>query len=104
MLPKVATHILHTTSRAAAAVQNQTHTIRNVFQLQHSSAPSSASGNLGPWNGPGSSHWGGNGTGAGSTKYNTGSRYNGYTVRIRIHDLPRLSTVLIVSDRTLPVP
>jgi pentatricopeptide repeat protein len=64
MLPKVATHILHSTTRAAAAVQNQTHAIRNVLQLQ-SSGPSSGSG----------SSWG-NGPGPGGAKYNTGSRFH----------------------------
>ncbi|KAF8075959.1 hypothetical protein FPV67DRAFT_1558550 [Lyophyllum atratum] len=79
MLPKVATHILHTTSRAAASIQHQTHTIRNVLQLQSSSGPSSSSGHLGSWNGPGSSYWGNNGPSPGGAKY-TGSRYhNGFT-------------------------
>ena len=65
MLP----HILNSTARAAAAVQNQTHTIRNVLHLQ-SSGPSSGSG-------PG---WG-NGPGPGGSKFNTGSRfYAGYNV------------------------
>lgn len=83
MLPKVATTILHHTSRAAAAVQNQTHTLRNVLQLQSSSGPSASTGTLGPWNGPGSSssNWGSNGPGPGGAKYNAGSRFhNGYTV------------------------
>ncbi|KAG5653275.1 hypothetical protein H0H81_001339 [Sphagnurus paluster] len=75
MIPKVATHILHTTTRAAASIQTQTYTIRNVLQLQSSPGPSS---NVGPWNNPGSSHWGNNGPGPGGAKYNTGSRY-GYT-------------------------
>ena len=52
MLPKVASHLLHHTSRAVAAVQSQTgHTIRNVLQ----SCPSSA-GNLCSWNCPSSSN------------------------------------------------
>jgi pentatricopeptide repeat protein len=81
MLPKVATHILHTTSRAAASIQHQSHTIRNVFQLQSSSGPSSGTGNLAPWSGPSSSNWGNNGPGTGGAKYNAGSRFqNGYTV------------------------
>ncbi|KDR74356.1 hypothetical protein GALMADRAFT_123802 [Galerina marginata CBS 339.88] len=63
MLP----HLLHSTTRAVAVVQNQTHTIRNVLQLQ-SSGPSSGSG----------SNWG-NGPGPGGSKFNTGSRfYAGY--------------------------
>ena len=72
MLPNVATHILHSTTRAAAAVQNQTHAIRNVLQLQ-SSGPSSGSG----------SSWG-NGPGPGGAKYNTGSRFHaGYNVSLQ---------------------
>ncbi|KAJ6538921.1 hypothetical protein B0H10DRAFT_2245479 [Mycena sp. CBHHK59/15] len=79
MLPKVATHILHSTSRAAAAVHNQSHTIRNVLQLQSSSSPSAGTSSLGPWNGPSSSSSGNNGPGPGGQKY-TGSRFNnGYT-------------------------
>jgi hypothetical protein len=83
MLPKVATHILHTTSRAAAAVHNQTSTLRNVLQLQTSSSPSAAgSANIGPWNGSGSSSRGNNhGPGPGGPKQNAGSRfYAGFTV------------------------
>ena len=84
MLPKVATHILHTTSRAAAAVHNQTSTLRNVLQLQTSSSPSSAAGsaNIGPWNGNGSSSRGNShGPGPGGPKQNAGSRfYAGFTV------------------------
>jgi len=65
MLP----HILHSTTRAAAAIQNQTHTIRNVLHLQ-SSGPSSGSG----------PSWG-NGPGPGGSKFNTGSRFHaGYNV------------------------
>ncbi|KAJ2994154.1 hypothetical protein NUW54_g7600 [Trametes sanguinea] len=63
MLPKVANHLIHHTSRAVIAVQNQTgHTLRNVLQLQSSSGPttavtgwgSSVSG-AGPHSGPGPS-------------------------------------------------
>lgn len=71
MLPKVATHILHSSTRAAAVVHNQTHTFRNVLQLQ-SSGPSSGSG----------SGRGNGGPGPGSAKYNAGSRfYSGFNVR-----------------------
>lgn len=81
MLPKVATQILHSTTRAAASIQHQTNTIRNVLQLQSSPGPSSGSGNLAPWNSPGSSHWGNNGPGPGGPKYNAGSRFqHGYSV------------------------
>ncbi|KAF5388146.1 hypothetical protein D9615_000011 [Tricholomella constricta] len=76
MLPKVATHILHTTTRAAASIQHQTYTIRNVLQFQSSPGPSSTTGHLAPWNNTGSSHWGNNGPGPGGAKYHTGSRYH----------------------------
>lgn len=89
MIPKVATQILHTTSRAAAAVHNQTSTLRNVFQLQTSSGTSTAAG-TGPWNGNGSSSRGNShGPGPGGSKQNTGSRfYAGFTVS---HSLAFLS-------------
>ncbi|THH16919.1 hypothetical protein EW146_g3796 [Bondarzewia mesenterica] len=77
----VATHILHHTTRAAAAAQNQAgHTLRNVLGLQ-SSGSQSASTSLGTWNGAGSSSWGSGHAGAGGgAKYHTGSRfYSGYT-------------------------
>ncbi|OCH93223.1 hypothetical protein OBBRIDRAFT_790392 [Obba rivulosa] len=81
MLPKVASHLLHHTSRAVAAAQNQTgYTIRNVLQLQSSSSPST--GNLGNWNGASSSNsgWNGHGAGPGGAKYQSGSRYHtGYS-------------------------
>ncbi|KAF7336044.1 hypothetical protein MSAN_02318100 [Mycena sanguinolenta] len=67
MLPKVATHLLHSTSRAAAAVQSQTHTIRNVLHSS-TSAPSSSNPGRGSSNGPG----------PGGQKY-TGSRYTSYS-------------------------
>ncbi|EGO04192.1 hypothetical protein SERLA73DRAFT_44140 [Serpula lacrymans var. lacrymans S7.3] len=81
MLPKVANHIFLHTSRAVAAVQNQTsHTIRNVLQLQSSSGPNTTTNGLNSWNGAGSSSWGSNGAGPGGAKFNAGSRfYNGYT-------------------------
>ncbi|KAJ7066654.1 hypothetical protein C8F01DRAFT_1020191 [Mycena amicta] len=67
MLPKVATHILHSTSRAAVAVQTQSHhTIRNVLH----SSPSS-----GPRAGPSAGGSSSNGPSSGGQKY-TGSRYN----------------------------
>ncbi|KAG5645763.1 hypothetical protein DXG03_005300 [Asterophora parasitica] len=74
MLPKVATHILHTSTRAVASIQ-QTYTIRNVLQFQSNSGPSST---IAPWNNTGSSHWGNNGPGPGGAKYNTGSRHYNY--------------------------
>lgn len=82
MLPKVANQLIHHTSRAVAAVQNQTgHTIRNVLQLQSSSGPSS----VGNRNGPGSSSSGrGSGAGAGGARQSTSSSrfYNSYSVSI----------------------
>ena len=76
MLPKVAGHILHQTSRAAATAQN--YALRNVLGLQ---APSTSAGGLGGWNAAGSSSWGGYSAGAGGAKYNSGSRfYQGYSV------------------------
>lgn len=81
MLPKVATHILHHTSRAVTAVQNQTgYTIRNVLQLQTqgSGTPATTGNGLG---GYGSSNWGSTGAGPGGAKYHAGSRfYSGYSV------------------------
>ncbi|KZT13192.1 uncharacterized protein LAESUDRAFT_719521 [Laetiporus sulphureus 93-53] len=83
MLPKVANSLLHHTSRAVAAAQNQTgHTIRNVLQLQSSTNSPTAGGNLGGWNGASSSNsgWNSHGTGSGGAKYHAGSRpYTGYT-------------------------
>ncbi|KAF7348458.1 hypothetical protein MVEN_01362800 [Mycena venus] len=71
MLPKVATHLLHSTTRgAAAAVHSQSHTLRNVL---HSSTSAPTSGNAGRAGSGGSS----NGPGPGGQKY-TGSRYTGY--------------------------
>lgn len=78
MLPKVANQLIHHTSRAVAAVQNQTgHTIRNVLHLQPTP---SAVGNR---NGPGSSSSGrgGNGAGAGGARHSGSSRfYSNYSV------------------------
>ena len=92
MLPKVANHIFLHTSRAAAAVQNQTtQTIRNVLQLQTSSAPGSTPTGLSGWNATGSSSWGSAGAGPGGAKFNAGSRfYNGYTVRVEYFVVQRL--------------
>ncbi|KAI0052646.1 hypothetical protein FA95DRAFT_1675016 [Auriscalpium vulgare] len=81
MLPQVANHIFHHTTRAVAAAQNQAgHTLRNVLGLQSTGAPSTST-SLGPWNGAGSSNWGNGPNGAGGgAKYHTGGRfYAGYT-------------------------
>ncbi|KAF8590270.1 hypothetical protein K439DRAFT_1403942 [Ramaria rubella] len=84
MLPKVATHIFHHTTRAVAAVQNQTsQAIRNALQYQPVTPPSSAGGSTSvtQWGGVSSSSgWGGGSAGPGGAKYNAGSRfYTGYT-------------------------
>ena len=86
MLPQVASHIFHHTSRAVAAAQNQAgHTLRNVLGFQTSTNPSSTS-SLASWNnGSGSSSWGNGhaGTGGGA-KFHPGSRfYSGYKVSYR---------------------
>lgn len=75
MLPKVATTILHHTTRAVAAVQGQTgYAFRNVLQ---SSSGGTTTAN---WTGASGSGWGGAGAGTGGAKYNSSSRfYNGYT-------------------------
>lgn len=81
MLPKVANQLIHHTSRAVAAVQNQTgHTIRNVLHIQ-SSTPTT----VGNRNGPGSSSSGrgSNGAGAGGARQSGSSRFhNTYSVRL----------------------
>ena len=86
MLPQVASHIFHHTSRAVAAAQNQAgHTLRNVLGFQTSTNPSSTS-SLASWNnGTGSSSWGNGHTGTGGgAKFHPGSRfYSGYKVSHR---------------------
>lgn len=72
MLP----HILHSTTRAAAVVHNQTQAFRNVLQLQ-SSGPSSGTG----------SGWG-NGPSSGGSKFNPGSRYH---VNLNVRSLSHFS-------------
>ncbi|KAJ7039922.1 hypothetical protein C8F04DRAFT_282756 [Mycena alexandri] len=75
MLPKVATTLLHSTGRAAAAVQSQTHTIRNVLHSSTSASSSPGGQNaLAPWTAPSSSSHGNNGKHTGSRFY---SGYNG---------------------------
>ncbi|KAK7046789.1 hypothetical protein R3P38DRAFT_2875848, partial [Favolaschia claudopus] len=75
MLPKVATTLLHSTSRAAAAVQSQSHTLRNVWTS--SGASSSGNAGLAPWHPSTSNGGGSNGPSSGGQKY-TGSRYTSY--------------------------
>ena len=86
MLPQVASHIFHHTSRAVAAAQNQAgHTLRNVLGFQTGTNPSSTS-SLAPWNNStGSSNWGNGHAGAGGgAKFHPGSRfYSGYKVSHR---------------------
>ncbi|KAI9466556.1 hypothetical protein BJY52DRAFT_1232789 [Lactarius psammicola] len=82
MLPQVANHIFHHTTRAVAAAQNQAgHTLRNVLGFQSGTTPSSTT-SLASWNNNnGSSSWGQGHAGAGGgAKFNTGSRfYSSYT-------------------------
>ncbi|KAF8263439.1 hypothetical protein EI94DRAFT_1740927 [Lactarius quietus] len=84
MLPQVANHIFHHTTRAVAAAQNQAgHTLRNVLGLQSGTTPSSTTG-IASWNNnTGSSSWGhGNAGAGGGAKFQTGSRfYSGYASR-----------------------
>ncbi|KIY45149.1 hypothetical protein FISHEDRAFT_49778 [Fistulina hepatica ATCC 64428] len=78
MIPKVASHILHSSTRAAAVVQNQT--FRNVLQFQpnHANAhtglnPVTGSTSLSSHSNAGSSSWGGNGSngpGSGGSRFN----------------------------------
>ena len=103
MLPKVATHILHQTSRAVAAVQNQSgYTIRNVLQLQTQSTPTTTGSGLGSWNGAGSSSWGSSGAGPGGAKYNAGSRfYSGYTVSLQYLEYETVSNIFQGAGRAV---
>jgi hypothetical protein len=99
MLPKVATHILQQTSRAAAAVQGQSSYIRNVLQLQSSSGTSASPGGIGGWNSTGSSgsNWGSQGTGPGGAKYHAGSPYSdAYSVSTLV--FKPVDTFLSLSD------
>ncbi|KAH9056399.1 hypothetical protein EDB87DRAFT_1233403 [Lactarius vividus] len=86
MLPQVASHIFHHTTRAVAAAQNQAgHTLRNVLGLQSGTTPSSTT-SLASWNNnTGSSNWGYGHAGAGGgAKSHTGSKfYSGYTAQSR---------------------
>ena len=86
MLPQVASHIFHHTTRAVAAAQNQAgHTLRNVLGFQTGTNPSSTS-SLASWNNStGSSSWGNGHAGAGGgAKFHSGSRfYSGYKVSHR---------------------
>jgi hypothetical protein len=83
MLPQVANHIFHHTTRAVAAAQNQAgSTLRNVLGLQSGATPSSTTG-LASWNNStGSSSWGSGQAGAGGgAKHHAGSRFfSSYTV------------------------
>lgn len=86
MLPQVANHIFHHTTRAVAAAQNQAgHTLRNVLGFQSGTTPSSTT-SLASWNNnTGSSSWGNGHAGAGGgAKSHTGSRfYSSYTGQSR---------------------
>ena len=78
MLPKVATQLIHHTTRAVAAVQGSGNAFRNILQSSSSGTTSTAT-----WPGVGTSgsSWGGAGTGAGGAKYQSSSKfYHGYQV------------------------
>ena len=95
MLPKVATQLLHHTTRAVAAVQGSGHAFRNVLQSSSSGTTTTAS-----WSGVGASgsSWGSAGTGAGGAKYQSSSKfYHGYQVGFR-HQL----LYLILNARFAP--
>lgn len=76
MLPKVATQLIHHTTRAVAAVQGSGHAFRNAFQSSSSGTTTTVN-----WPGVGASgsSWGSAGTGAGGAKYQSSSKfYHGY--------------------------
>ena len=76
MLPKVATQLIHHTTRAVAAVQGSA--FRNVLQSSSTGTTTTAT-----WPGVGASgsSWGSAGTGAGGAKYQSSSKfYHGYQV------------------------
>lgn len=78
MLPKVATQLIHHTTRAVAAAQGPGHAFRNVLQSSSSGTTTTAN-----WSGVGASgsSWGSAGTGAGGAKYQSSSKfYHGYQV------------------------
>ena len=78
MLPKVATQLIHHTTRAVAAVQGSGHAFRNVLQSSSTGTTTTAT-----WPGVGASgsSWGNAGTGAGGAKYQSSSKfYHGYQV------------------------
>jgi len=78
MLPKVATQLIHHTTRAVAAVQGSGSAFRNILQ-----SPSSGTTSTTTWPGVGASgfSWGSAGTGAGGAKYQSSSNfYHGYQV------------------------
>jgi pentatricopeptide repeat protein len=78
MLPKVATQLIHHTTRAVAAVQGSGHAFRNVLQSSSSGTTTTVN-----WSGVGTSGpgLGGAGTGAGGAKYQSSSKfYHGYQV------------------------
>ncbi|KAF9782137.1 hypothetical protein BJ322DRAFT_1111026 [Thelephora terrestris] len=76
MFPKVATQLIHHTTRAVAAVQGSGHAFRNVIQSSSSGTTTTVN-----WPGVGTSgsSWGNAGTGAGGAKYQSSSKfYHGY--------------------------
>jgi hypothetical protein len=78
MLPKVATQLIHHTTRVVAAAQGSGHAFRNALQTSSSGTTTTAN-----WPGVGTSgsSWGNAGTGAGGAKYQSSSKfYHGYQV------------------------
>ena len=103
MLPKVATQLIHHTTRAVAAVQGSGNAFRNILQSSSSGTTSTAN-----WSGVGASgsSWGSAGTGAGGAKYQSSSKfYHGYQVGflsfISFSRTNRVSLVLQGAGRSL---
>ena len=103
MFPKVATQLIHHTTRAVAAVQGSGHAFRNVLQSSSSGTTTTVS-----WPGVGTSgsSWGSAGTGAGGAKYQSSSKfYHGYQVGllplISVPCIKRVAFALKGAGRTL---
>lgn len=103
MLPKVATQLIHHTTRAVAAVQGSGHAFRNVLQSSSSGTTTTVN-----WSGVGTSGpgLGSAGTGAGGAKYQSSSKfYHGYQVGfpplIPLSHIKRVRFVLQGAGRTL---
>ena len=103
MFPKVATQLIHHTTRAVTAVQGSGHAFRNVLQSSSSGTTTTAN-----WSGVGASgsSWGSAGTGAGGAKYQSSSKfYHGYQVGfsqfIPVSHIQRVGLVLQGAGRSL---